>query len=120
MNGRELAAISTAVSFPDVRVYATRFIPNSSNLSGKNVEGVRFQIVDRERFSSIRLGLELAVALETLYPGKIDFAGNSRLIGSNSVVEGIRGKADPRTLEAAFVEPVREFLEIRKRYLLYQ
>lgn len=120
VRGSELAAYLNRRMIPGVRVYATRFTPSSSNLAGKTVEGVRFVILDRQVFSSIRLGLELAVALETLYPGKIDLQGNSRLIGSQAVIDGIRAKTDPRTIEGGMQDPVRAFLEVRSKYLLYE
>jgi len=47
------------------------------------VEGVRFVITNRELLDATRLGLELAVAIQKLYPGKIDFTSGKRLIGSD-------------------------------------
>ncbi len=73
IRGVELAQFLNARSIPGVRVYATRFQPESSNFKGKPVEGVRFVVTNRELFSSVRLGLEIAYALQKLYPGKIDF-----------------------------------------------
>jgi uncharacterized protein YbbC (DUF1343 family) len=80
---------------------------------------VRFVIVDREGFSSLRLGLELAAALHKLYPGKLDFEANYRLIGNRSVLQAIAAGEDPRTLEPRLQETVRDFLALRARYLLY-
>ena len=44
-------------------------------------------IVNREQFSSVRLGLEIAYALGKLYPGKIDLESCRRLIGNRKVIE---------------------------------
>ena len=75
---------------PGVRVYPTSFTPDTSNLKGKVAHGVRFVITQREAFDSARLGLELAAALQKLYPGKIDFAASKKLIGSDEVIRALR------------------------------
>ncbi len=76
-------------------------------------------IVDREGFSSVRLGLEIAAALHKLYPDRIDFEANYRLIGSRAVIDALKKGEDPRTLEPRLQEQLRTFLEVRSRYLLY-
>ncbi len=120
INGAQLSAYLNKRMVPGVRTYPTRFTPSASNLKGKLVEGVRFVVVDRESFSSVRLGLEVAVALEKLYPGRIDFPASRRLIGSAAVVEAIQKTEDPRSLEPRLQEGLQDFLHVRTRYLLYQ
>lgn len=120
VNGRELAAYLNQRSIPGVHVYPVSFTPSASNLQGKKVEGIRFVILDRQRFSPVQLGTELAAALHKLYPGKIDFKVNLPLIGNAKSVDGLEQGLDPRAIEAAWQEDLRAFLEIRKRYLLYQ
>lgn len=120
IHGATLAAYLNKRMVPGVRFYPTRFTPTASVFQGKTIEGVRFVIVDRESFSSLRLGLELAVALEKLYPGKIDFAGSKRLIGSADAVDSIRKAEDPRNLEPRLQESIQSFLDTRAKYLLYQ
>jgi uncharacterized protein YbbC (DUF1343 family) len=120
IQGADLAAYLNRRWIPGVRTYAVRFTPSSSNLAGKEIEGVRFVVTDREVFSALRLGLELSAALEKLYPGKIDWNGSRRLIGSAKTIEGIRTGTDPRSLEERLMEDVRPFLEKRRRHLLYE
>jgi uncharacterized protein YbbC (DUF1343 family) len=105
---------------PGVRFYPTLLQPTASYFSGKSIEGVRMTVFDRESFSAVRLGLEIAVALEKLYPGKIDYAANLKLIGSRAVVEAIRATKDPRQIESSFQETLQTFAEARGRALLYQ
>lgn len=119
IDGPKLAEYLNRRMVPGVRVYPTRFTPNASNLKGKECQGVRFVILDREGFSSLRLGLEVAVALEKLYPGKIDLALNKNLIGSDEVIEAIGKTEDPRNLEPRIQEGLAPFLEKRAHYLLY-
>lgn len=119
IDGRQLAAYLNRRMVPGVRFYPARFTPLDSNFKGKTIEGVRFVIVDREGFSSLRLGLELAAALHKLYPGKLDFEANYRLIGNRETVQAVLAGEDPRTLEPKIQETLKDFLALRSRYLLY-
>ncbi len=120
IDGRELAAYLNKRMIPGVRLYPTTFTPADSNLKGKRVEGVRFQLTNRELFDASRLGLELAVALEKLYPGKIDYTASKRLIGSDDVVRRMQAGEDPRSIQASLTEALEPFLATRAKYLLYR
>ena len=76
-------------------------------------------ITNRELLDATRLGLELAVAIQKLYPGKIDFSRNKRLIGSDDVIRRIQAGEDPRTIQESFQDALNAFTEMRARYLLY-
>lgn len=120
IRGPELAAYLNARYIPGVRTYATRFQPASSNFAGITVEGVRFVITDRDAFDSARLGLEIAAALEKLYPGKIDFTANNKLIGSAEVIRTLAAGDDPRDIQQRMSDSVASFLKVRDQYLLYR
>ncbi len=120
IGGRELAAYLNSREIPGVRVYATSFTPTSSNFKGQRIEGVRFQVTNREMFDSVRLGLELAAALQKLYPGKIDFAANKRLIGSDDVIRQLQAGEDPRTIQGNFNDSIESFVKAREPYLIYR
>lgn len=119
VRGQELAAYLNGRLIPGVRVYPTRFRPASSNFAGKLIEGVRFVITDREAFNSTRFGIEVAAALEKLYPGKIAFQANERLIGNRETIRAILAGEDPRTIQARDEEALEAFLRKRERYLIY-
>ncbi len=120
IDGPQLSSYLNKRMVPGVRFYPVRFTPTDSNFKGKPIQGVRFVIVDREGFSSFRLGVEVAVALQKLYPGKIDFQGSARLIGSQEAIDAIVKTEDPRNLEPRLQETIQPFLEKRAKYLLYQ
>jgi uncharacterized protein YbbC (DUF1343 family)/CubicO group peptidase (beta-lactamase class C family) len=115
----ELARFLNERSIPGVRVYATRFTPSAAPLKDRPLEGVRFVIVNREQFSSVRLGLEVAYALGKLYPGKIDLEPCRRLIGNRDVINSLRSGEDPKAIEQRIAEQLRAFEERRSLYLLY-
>jgi uncharacterized protein YbbC (DUF1343 family) len=119
IRGPELAQFLNARLIPGVRAYATRFEPTASAFRGKSIEGVRFVIVNREQFNSIRLGLEVAYALQKLYPGKIDFEACRHLIGNRKVIDAMKAAMDPGTIEQSIAEDLRLFVERRKPFLLY-
>lgn len=119
IDGRRLAAYLNGRAIPGLRVYPVKFKPESSNLVGQNVEGVRFVITQREVFSPVQLGVELASALEALHPEKIAFSANLKLIGSQALVDQLAGKAEPRAILQRLQDELAPFLERRGRFLLY-
>ncbi|PWU01491.1 MAG: hypothetical protein C5B51_22610, partial [Terriglobia bacterium] len=111
IGGRELAQRLDQREIPGVRVYPT--------MVGK-VEGVRFVITNRELFDSIRLGLEVAAAIQALYPGKLDMTQDRKLIGSDDVIRRIGAGEDPRSIQQSLEDGVAEFVKRREPYLLYR
>jgi uncharacterized protein YbbC (DUF1343 family)/CubicO group peptidase (beta-lactamase class C family) len=109
--GRDLAARLNQREIPGVRVYSAAV--------GK-VEGVRFVITNRELFDSTRLGLEVAAAIQSLYPGKLDLALNRKLIGSDDVIRRLTAGEDPRSIQQSLIDGVAEFVKKREPYLLYR
>ena len=119
IDGQQLAAVLNAKFIPGVRVYATRFQPTSSHFAGKTISGVHFVITNREAFDSVRLGLEVAVSLEKMYPHKIDLEKCRNLIGNRQVIREIEAGADAQRIEGKMRESVDAFLKRRQAYLMY-
>jgi uncharacterized protein YbbC (DUF1343 family)/CubicO group peptidase (beta-lactamase class C family) len=119
IHGGELARFLNERSIPGVRAYATRFTPSAPPLKDRPLEGVRFIVINREQFSSVRLGLEIAYALGKLYPGKIDVESCRKLIGNRKVIEMIKSSDDPRAIEQWIDEELVTFIDRRRPYLLY-
>src|SRR5579871_150357 len=111
IHGQELAARLNQRQIPGVRVYPTTV--------GK-VEGVRFVITNRDLFDSTRLGLEVAAAIQALYPGKFDFSQDRKLIGSDAVIRRLSAGDDPRAIEQSMVDSLADFVKRREPYLLYK
>ncbi len=111
IGGRELAARLNQRQIPGVRVYPATV--------GKT-EGVRFVITNRELFDSTRLGLEVAAAIQALYPGKLDLNADRKLIGSDEVIRRLAGGEDPRSIQQSLEDGVAEFVKKREPYLLYR
>jgi uncharacterized protein YbbC (DUF1343 family) len=120
INGRELAAYLNRRHIPGIAVYPTSFTPTESNLKGKRVEGVRFEILNREVLDATRLGLEIGAALQHLYPGKVTFTANNRLIGNDDVMQRLAAGQDPRAIQESWQDALAAFLAVRAKYLIYK
>ena len=120
ISGRELATYLNQRQVPGVRAYATSFTPTESNFKGTRTEGVRFEITNRELLDATRLGLEIAGAIQKLYPGKIDWTPAQRLMGSADVLKRIEAGEDPRAIQQSFQDAVAGFVKLREQYLLYR
>ncbi len=120
IHGAELAAALDARFIPGLRVYPVRFRPASAALAGRDLEGVRFVVTDREAFDSSLAGLEIATALARLYPGRIAPADNQRLIGNRAVINALAAGEEPRRIQQLGEEAVRGFLALRREHLLYK
>jgi uncharacterized protein YbbC (DUF1343 family) len=120
IRGPELAAYLNQRWIPGVRFYPQRFQPSSSNLAGTEIEGVRFAVTNRESFDSARLGLEIAGALLTLYPGKISVEANRNLIGNQEAMRALVHGEDPRSIRQDPQDALEIFLQVREKYLLYR
>lgn len=119
IHGQALADVLNRRSIPGVRVYPTRFTPTDSVFKGKSIEGVRFVVLNRETFSAIRLGLELAYALNQLYPGKLDLEACRHSIGNRKVIDEMKAGVDPSTIELDLQDDLEAFAARVKAFLLY-
>jgi uncharacterized protein YbbC (DUF1343 family)/CubicO group peptidase (beta-lactamase class C family) len=119
IRGAELAGFLNRRSIPGVRAYATRFRPTDSVFKGKEIEGVRFVITDREALNAVRLGLELAYALNRLYPGKLDVEKDRLLIGNRKALDAMKAGAEPAAVERQWAADLAAYLDRRKPFLLY-
>ena len=117
IRGTDLAKRLAELNIPGVRLTPVQFTPGASNFSGKTITGVRFAVTDRELFSSSQLGLAVAATLESLYPQKIALEVNRNLIGNSGVMRALAAGGDHA---AAANANLKEFLELRRKYLLYQ
>jgi uncharacterized protein YbbC (DUF1343 family)/CubicO group peptidase (beta-lactamase class C family) len=119
IGGRELAAYLNGRQVPGMRFYATSFTPTESNFKGTRIEGVRFQIINRELLDATGLGMELIAAIEKLYPGKVDFSLSEKIIGNNDMIQRLKAGEDPRNLQTLMQDDVESFITRRAKYLLY-
>jgi uncharacterized protein YbbC (DUF1343 family)/CubicO group peptidase (beta-lactamase class C family) len=119
INRHRLARYLEKRQIPGVEFEPVTFVPKSSRYHGRKCEGVRFLLVDRDKFDGPVLGIELAAALHRLYPGKFDLGNTLGMIGSRDVVRAIQRGADPREICRGWQPQLSAFLQKRQKYLLY-
>jgi uncharacterized protein YbbC (DUF1343 family)/CubicO group peptidase (beta-lactamase class C family) len=117
IRGADLAGRLSELNIPGVRISPVQFTPSSSNFSGKTITGVRFAVTNRDLFSSVQLGLAVAAALQALHPNRITLDVNRNLIGSGEVIRALTAGIDP---SSAVNANLKEFLELRRKFLLYR
>ncbi len=119
MEGTALSAYLNARNVPGIRTYPIRFRPESGKDAGMTLGGVRFTILNRDTLDTARLGLEIAGAIHTLYPGKMQLRLNRRLIGSDGTIRELESGTDPQQIRAEEESQLELFRERRQKYLLY-
>jgi uncharacterized protein YbbC (DUF1343 family) len=119
LDGRKLAAELRAAKLPGVRFVPVRFTPSASVHAKKECGGVRIYLDDWSRFESVRVGLTIATALRKLHPKDWETKRYNVLLGHVALHEAVE-KGDPaEKLLRRASEGVKEFQEVRKKYLLY-
>ena len=117
IRGADLARRLSALDIPGVRISADRIYAGFVELQRENgSRGCSFVVTNRDVFSSSQLGLAVAAALQTLYPKKIALDVNRNLIGNGGVIRALATGGDPALAANA---NLKEFLELRLKFLLY-
>jgi uncharacterized protein YbbC (DUF1343 family)/CubicO group peptidase (beta-lactamase class C family) len=120
INSADLAGFLTERRIPGVRFHPVDFTPSSSNFSRRKIHGIGIELADRDVFSAARLGVELALALAKLYPGRIDWQLNRQLIGNQALVAAFGApQTTPDSAVALAESGLTGFLALRQKYLLY-
>jgi uncharacterized protein YbbC (DUF1343 family)/CubicO group peptidase (beta-lactamase class C family) len=120
IKGRELAAYLNGRGIQSVRFVPIVFNPSASNFAGERCEGVNLIVLDRNTLDSPELGIELASALQKLYPNDFKLERMADLLVNQEVFEAIGAGQDPRRIAEDWQERLGEFLRLREKYLLYR
>jgi uncharacterized protein YbbC (DUF1343 family)/CubicO group peptidase (beta-lactamase class C family) len=120
IKSKELAAYLNARAIQSVRFVPVVFSPSSSNFVGERCEGVNLVVLDRNTFDSPQLGVELAAALQKLYPNDFKLERMADLLVNQAVFEAIGAGVDPRRIAEDWQGRVEEFVRMREKYLLYK
>ena len=119
MDAPRIAGALNELGLEGVRVYPVRRTPSSSRFANVEIPGIQIVVTDRDRFSSLRFGLELASAIMRVHPSEVTLGETLKLIGHRETMEALERGADSREIWANWEARVREFEAIRARYLLY-
>jgi len=94
-----------------------------SNPKYKNKKcfGVKISVTDRNQYQSYRTGIYIVKTIHEMYPDSVEFraAGFDRLCGSAAIRETIINNGDIDGLIASWQDQLNQFMEKRKKYLIY-
>ncbi len=104
-----------------VRFVPTEFTPTEQPLRGQECEGVAIVITDRYSVAPVRTGLEIASALEKLYPNEFHLEKIETLLGSRNTLEKLEANEPPARILQDDTErqSIDNFRQQRAKYLLY-
>ena len=119
IDGPKLADELNARQIQGVRFLAIDFTPRENRFAGEICHGVQLVLLDRQALDSPELGVELAAALYKLFPNQFQLDKTLALVGSRTVLDGIRQGRDPRRLAYEYQQKeLEQFRRLREKYLL--
>ncbi len=119
IKSRELAAYLNGRGIAGVRFVPVTFTPASSNYSGQKCEGVNIVLTERNALDAPELGIELAEALQKLYPANFEIGRMAELLVNQAAFDGLMAGRDPRRIAQDWSEELEKFEVVRRRYLIY-
>jgi uncharacterized protein YbbC (DUF1343 family) len=124
LNARELASRLNARQLPGVRIDTVTFTPASpadGKYPGVALPGVRFRTTDRTLYDPVRTALAALVEIQSLHRDSLQFraAHFDRLAGTDRLRNGIIAGQNAQQLTVEWDAPMRAFLDVRAKYLLY-
>ena len=120
MDGEKVAAALNAMHLPGLKFVPQPFIPVSGLYMGRRCGGVGIRIGDRAAVRAMRMGIEIAVLLEKMYPREFDVAKTVTLLGNADTVKKLEGGASAEEIVASWRTDLAEFEKARRRHLLYK
>ena len=113
---------------PAVKTDTTSFIPVdipgvATNPKYKNQKcyGLDLTVTDRERFLSVRFGLEVLCAIRDLYPQQFSLKERwmNLLTGTSEVYRDLHDGRSAQEIVAKWQPDLEQFKKLRQKYLLY-
>ena len=120
IKGDELAAQLARRKISGVIYRASTFTPASDLYKGVECGGVTLTVTDAAAFQSVRNGLEIAEALEKLYPGKLNLAKMITLVGNADTIAALQKGESVDAIVAAWKPALDAFRDMRAKYLIYE
>lgn len=119
IQGDKLADYLNQRGIPGVRFVPLRFTPKASVFKDQQCSGVNIIITDRVAFRPLPAGIEMALALRTLYPNDWKIDSYLRLLVNADTLERIKRGESAREIVASWNTALQEFRRARAEILLY-
>jgi uncharacterized protein YbbC (DUF1343 family) len=119
IDGVQLASALNGRAISGVRFYPVRFTPSSSKYANEDCGGVFIIVIDRAAMKPVRVGLEIASALNRMYPAQYQLLAAQRLFGSHDTLSRIAAGDDPGSIATSWAVAESRWRSLRTKYLLY-
>ena len=120
MEGEKVAAALNAAQLPGLKFVAQSFIPVSGLYMGRRCGGVSIRIGDRAAVRAMRLGIQIAVILDKMYPQDFSVEKTITLLGNADAVHKLKEGASAAEILASWQTSLAAFDLIRRKYFLYK
>jgi uncharacterized protein YbbC (DUF1343 family)/CubicO group peptidase (beta-lactamase class C family) len=115
----DLARYLNSREIGGVRFVPVYFTPATSINANEKCGGVNIIMTDRNALDAPELGVEIASALQKLYPTTFKIDGLDVLMVSKTSLDALSAGIDPRRIAEGWRDGIDRFAEIRAKYLLY-
>jgi uncharacterized protein YbbC (DUF1343 family)/CubicO group peptidase (beta-lactamase class C family) len=115
----DLSRHLNARNIAGVRFMPIEFTPDNSVYAHQACKGVQIIVTDRNELDAPELGIEVAAALQSLYPGDYKLAGIDTLMVNKASVDAIAAGQDPRRVAEQWRDGLERFESLRAKYLIY-
>jgi uncharacterized protein YbbC (DUF1343 family) len=102
-----------------VRFVPVSFTPAAIVYANQRCGGVNIVVTGRDNLDAPELGLEIAAALQHLYPREFKIARLDTLMRNKAALDALIGGEDPKRIAEDWQDAANGFVERRKKYLLY-
>ena len=116
----ELARTLNARQISGVRFVPAYFTPGTSMYANQRCGGINIVMTDRNALDAPEMGIEIASALQRLYPAQLKISGLDTLLVNRESLDWLTLGEDPRRVAEQWSESIAQFKAIRARYLLYE
>ena len=120
VKSRELSAYLNGRGIMGARFVPVTFTPTASIYSGQVCQGVNVILTDRNGFDAPELGMELAAALQKLYPADFKIGHMAQLLVNQAAFDGLMASEDPRRIAQDWQDGLDKFEKVREKYLIYK
>jgi len=105
---------------PGIRFVPIRFTPRASTFQGQECGGVYLVVTDRDALAAVDVGIQIALALQRLYPQQFALDKTRHLLEHAPTLEAIRTGKSLREIKALWTEDLNAFRKRREGCLLYR
>ena len=111
-----------------IKLSPTEFVPVeikgkavNPKFNGEKCYGIKIEVTNKTKFSTVDFGLKLVYVLHKLYPGEFKFREEhfDLLAGNDKIRLSIEQGDSPDQLKKLWQEDLNKFKKIRNKYLLY-